>query len=397
MTETPRWYLHAWRPPYDPVNDATTNDSYRNARTSDFTLDGFRIAGSFGVDIPGEKDFVRIQGRSEVGDPTEQDEDMNRNTHSWCWGFCLSLASVFVWLFPPPTTVAAEPVSPYYIMDDGAASPSVSVAESPLTQFFLDACGSEIYGELPGFNELLDRLGIDVPSDGLALWHSENDGASYELHLDSVPSDETLISIRSGAVILPGAQMFGPEHGIRSAHIEISWTEFLYARSGEIVNLISYDLVTEMSRENDENGYPVLKPYRTLQVLGFVSNPLASKQFMNELASIVETTEMLRGEDTECYPKCNCACGDEFGSQVDAGAAIFRACMAGVLLWAIGLGAACGVICMAGGPAWQACLMGCLRFVQWKVLGARIAACATAFAVWENLAKEQLTNCLDDC
>lgn len=309
----------------------------------------------------------------------------------------MSLASVFVWLFPPPATVAAEPVSPYYIMDDGAASPSVSVAESPLTQFFLDACGSEIYGELPGFNELLDRLGIDVPSDGLALWHSENDGASYELHLDSVPSDETLISIRTGAVILPGAQMFGPEHGIRSAHIEISWTEFLYARSGEIVNLISYDLVTEMSRENDENGYPVLKPYRTLQVLGFVSNPLAAKQFMNELASIVETTEMLGGEDTKCYPKCNCACGDEFGSQVDGCTALLQACMAGVLLYTVYAVVGCGVICMAGGPAWQACLMGCLRFVQWKVLRARIIACLTAAGACREAAKMGLFDCLDDC
>ena len=64
--------------------------------------------------------------------------------------------------------------------------------------------------------------------------------------------------------------------------------------------------------------------------------------------------------------------------------------MTGVLLCAIALGAACGVIYMAGGPA-------CLRFVQWKILRARIAACATAFAVWKNLAKEQLKNCLDDC
>ena len=34
---------------------------------------------------------------------------MNRNTHSWCWGFCLSFATLVVWLMPPIGVQAAVP------------------------------------------------------------------------------------------------------------------------------------------------------------------------------------------------------------------------------------------------------------------------------------------------
>ena len=199
------------------------------------------------------------------------------------------------------------------------------------------------------------------------------------------------------SVALPGHQSFGPENGIRHAHIEVSWSEYLHVQSGVMVDLVTFDVVTLMSRSDDELGHPVYEPYRTFISAGIVADRGAAKNFMAELGSMCEAAEYLGGEDTKCHPECYCQCVDQYRDRLSACAATFIVCIEASLVYLVGGIAVCAIGCMAGGPLWQPCLMACLRMVAMKKIKQILGACMAAYGACKMIQDEFLVGCSNDC
>lgn len=320
---------------------------------------------------------------------------MNRNTHSWCWGFCLCMASVFAYLVIPIISgsgchqAAAAPLA-----EDGFP-PQTYGGNDPLLDSFSEAC--------PGFQldqlqeqVLSQELGIQVGEDAAAVWRSISDGEEYRLFVDGSDSGETLLKVRGFRCAFPSTEETTSPHDenlLLIGRLAVEYGEFIHGNSGQSVEVIS--LLWLASVTDGESNVDGIIQFP----LGIVSDSSAAKSFMSQLNH--ELSLGFGGVPTDCVPLCTCECDAARDSAFMAATIGFDLCVLAALAAAFWVNAgSCLLTCspyLAAPALYVACWVGCCVGAEFRALTLALAGCLATFAAVRQGALVWHGNCVLRC